>query len=116
MIKTFISHPFSNNPVYNKDMVDIICKLLFKDNILALSPLHSFSYIEKETPEVRELIMNSCVKTIKYDADQLFAFGNKGGCRIEIEAAKLLKVPVYYKRLILENDQYKIIDVDNLGE
>lgn len=111
MKKTFITHPFKDAPKENKKKVDIICKILYKKDILPISPLHMFYFIEKENPEVRELIMETCFMMIAFDAEQLFAFGTEGGCEDEITWAKILDVPVYYKNLVKEDGVYKILDV-----
>ena len=111
MKKTFISHPYTDNPAENKEKVEIICRLLYEQSLFPLSPLHLFSFIDKETSSLRGLIMDTCFKMIAYDAEQLYAFGREGGCKTEIRWAKKLDVPIYFKKLIEEDGEYKIIDV-----
>lgn len=61
-IKTvFISHPFSNNPKKNRELVDKICKDITDKhpNILPISPLHLFGFLEKDG-KYRDKIMEIC--------------------------------------------------------
>lgn len=111
MKKTFITHPYKNDPKGNKEKVDIICKLLYDQGVFPLSPLHLFSFIDEENEEVRDFVMDSCFKMIAFDAKQVYAFGVEGGCEDEIAWAKILDIPVYFKKLVEENGEYKIIDV-----
>lgn len=112
MWKTFVSHPFKDNPKENKEKVEIICDILYREHgLLPISPLHLFSFIDEETDGVRDMIMDSCFKLIAFDSKQLFAFGTEGGCADEILWAKTLNIPVYYKKLIKEDGEYKILDV-----
>lgn len=60
----FLSHPFADDPIANKQRVDFIAKEIREANpeALILSPLHSFSYFE--TDDMREAIMNECYHMI----------------------------------------------------
>jgi len=111
MKKTFITHPYKNDPENNKKDADIICRLLYEDGLMPVSPLHLFSFIDEEKEDTRELIMESCFVLIAYDVQQVFAFGVEGGCRREIGFAKTLGIPVFYKALIKKGGEYIIVDV-----
>ena len=55
----FISHPYSDNPELRKKQVDKICKEL-EGEVIPISPLHLFSYIQDETSGQRTEIMEIC--------------------------------------------------------
>lgn len=61
----FLSHPFADDPIANKQRVDFIAKEIRAANpeALILSPLHSFSYFE--TDDMRDAIMYECYEMIK---------------------------------------------------
>lgn len=65
MKKVFISHPFSSDPEVNRERVEKICRQIVSnnDNILPISPLHLFGYLNKEK-SYREDIMETCYKLI----------------------------------------------------
>ena len=50
--RVFISHPFTSDPTINKKRADYICKEIMSEdlNILPISPLHTFGFIEKSHP------------------------------------------------------------------
>jgi len=57
----FISHPLTDKPELRKKQIERICKRIYKEeNILPISPIHAFSFIEEETPELREAILKWC--------------------------------------------------------
>lgn len=59
MKKVFVSHPYANNPHKNKILVDKIVKELDKnDDILPVSPLHLFIFMENDNK--REDILDMC--------------------------------------------------------
>src|SRR6056297_1988287 len=61
MKQVFISHPYSDYPEKRLEQVDEICKRLYvEENVLPISPLHAFSFIEIETLDLREAIMDWC--------------------------------------------------------
>ena len=57
----FVSHPFSDDPKKNRELVDRICKQITKEhpNVLPISPLHLFSFLEKDG-RYRDKIMEVC--------------------------------------------------------
>jgi hypothetical protein len=67
MKKVYICHPFSGDPEVNRKRVDKICNRIVENEkgVLPISPIHSFSFVKKETPELREAIMSECLKRIK---------------------------------------------------
>ena len=56
----FVSHPYSDDPELRKQQVDKICKELLGEGILPISPLHQFSFVDEETPAIRERILSWC--------------------------------------------------------
>jgi hypothetical protein len=49
MKRVFISHPYKDDPKGNKKRVDTICReLAERDDILPISPLHLFSFMEDD--------------------------------------------------------------------
>lgn len=61
----FLSHPFSDDPVANKQRVDFLAKEILSNNpdTIILSPLHSFSYFVHD--DMREAIMYECYQMIE---------------------------------------------------
>ena len=77
--RVFISHPFQSDPKKNSRKVNKICKrLISKGEVLPISPLHLFSFIENENG-LREDIMAACFQVIK-TCDELWVYGNSKGC------------------------------------
>ena len=91
MKKVFISHPYSDNPIENIKKVDRICKELTIQGVLAISPLHLFSYMESDRH--REDIMQACIRVISI-CDEVWIYGNSKGCKIEERAAKAMGIRV----------------------
>lgn len=87
MKKVFISHPFISDPVKNRIRVEKICKYLARHDILPISPLHLFMFIEKETPTLRKDIMTVCKQLID-KCEEVWIFGDSSGCREEEQYAK----------------------------
>lgn len=65
METVFVSHPCSENRELNLKRVEKICKEIEKEGYLPVSPLHLFSFVEEETPEMREKILDLCYRTIE---------------------------------------------------
>lgn len=70
----FISHPFSDDPDLHRQKVDKICRNIMskRNDILPISPLHLFGFIEEEG-DFREDIMDTCYHLID-KCDQLWAY------------------------------------------
>lgn len=95
MLKVFISHPLSNDLKTNRHKVDKICRNFLSKNILPISPAHLFGFIDEETPELREYILETCCKLIHL-ADVVIIFGDSEGCKIEEAYARKIGKPVYF--------------------
>ena len=95
MKKVFISHPYANDPEGNKKKVDRICKrIINKDNnIIPISPLHLFSFMEDDS--YRKEILDTCYKLIKF-CDELWVYGDSDGCNKEVKFAKKNGVKVFF--------------------
>jgi len=61
----FLSHPFADDPIANKQRVDFLAKEILSNNpdTIILSPLHSFSYFVHDN--MREAIMEECYMMIE---------------------------------------------------
>ena len=82
----FISHPYKDDPKGNKKRVDTICmELAEKDDILPISPLHLFSFMEDDLQ--REEILHVCFRLIDI-CDEVWVYGDSEGCRMELEYAR----------------------------
>jgi len=92
MKRVFISHPYKDDPTGNKKMVDTICRgLAEKDEILPISPLHLFSFMEND--DKREEILQVCFRLIDI-CDEVWVYGDSEGCRREAKYAKSVGKPV----------------------
>ena len=86
MKRVFISHPYKDDPKGNKKRVDTICReLAEKDDILPISPLHLFSFMEND--EKREEILQVCYRLIDI-CDEVWIYGDSEGCKREAEYAQ----------------------------
>jgi hypothetical protein len=96
MKRVFISHPYKDDPKGNKKRVDTICReLAERDDILPISPLHLFSFMEND--EKREEILQVCFRLIDI-CDEVWIYGNSEGCRKEKMHALLKGKKVIDKR------------------
>ena len=75
MKRVFISHPLSDDIEKNRKLVDDICKDIMEkhENVLPISPLHMFSYIEEEKNEIRQEIMETCYDLID-DCEEVWIY------------------------------------------
>ena len=81
MKRVFISHPYKDDPKGNKKRVDTICReLARKGDILPISPLHLFSFMEDDRQ--REEILQVCYRLIDI-CDEVCIYGDSEGCRME---------------------------------
>jgi len=86
MKRVFISHPYKDDPKGNKKRVDTICReLAEKDDILPISPLHLFSFMEND--DNREEILQVCFRLIDI-CDEVWIYGDSEGCEKEREYAR----------------------------
>ena len=95
--RVFISHPYKDEPKGNKKRVDTICReLAEKDDIIPISPLHLFSFMEND--DKREEILQVCFRLIDI-CDEVWIYGDSEGCRMELEYARSIgKVVRMYGR------------------
>ena len=92
MRRVFISHPYKDDPKGNKKLADTICRELEeRGDILPISPLHLFSFMEND--DKREEILQVCFKIIDI-CDEVWVYGDSEGCRREAKYAKSVGKPV----------------------
>lgn len=85
--KVFISHPYKDHPEINIARAEYLILSLnkkYKDEVLFISPLHTFSYFKKEEEGYRDDIMDACYRLIDI-SDEVWTGGSKGGCLLECE-------------------------------
>lgn len=82
MRKEFVSHPLTGDFEGNRRKADKICRKLLKQGILPISPLHLFSFIDKEDDELRNEILKVCFTLINH-CDAVRIYGDSKGCRLE---------------------------------
>ena len=89
MKRIFISHPLysEGDPGKNFNKVEAICKSLTREDILPISPIHQFAFINVETKQIRENILAWCRYMIQ-GCDELWYYGDQGGCAQEIRWAE----------------------------
>ena len=91
MKRVFVSHPFANNPELNKIRADRICKALYKQGVLPISPIHLFAFLPDE--RCREDIMQVCFRLIDF-CDQVNVYGDSPGTQAEVRYAWSVGKPV----------------------
>ena len=96
--RVFVSHPLYSEGDVAENMcrVEDICRELVSEGMLPISPLHLFGFLDSETPQQRAEIMRVCKGLIDL-SDEVWSYGNKGGCKIEKEYAKALGKSVVEK-------------------
>lgn len=87
MRRIFVSHPLTGDLKGNRKKADKICRYIVRKGFLPISPLHLFSFIDEETDELRERIMEVCYKLIDL-SDEVWIYGDSEGCNLEREYAK----------------------------
>lgn len=106
--RIYISHPLRNGKTgdelmpeveKNRNKVSQICRELLheRDDILILSPIHTFSFIPVTGEQTKAF--QQC-KSLLELADELWVYGDwrsSEGCQIEIQYAEVLKIPIEYK-------------------
>ena len=93
--RVFISHPLMSEgtPAENYLKVDAICKRALQQGVIPLSPLHLFGFVETETPELRVEILEVCKRMIEM-SDEVWSYGDQGGCALEKVWAEQCRIPV----------------------
>ena len=105
--KVYISHPLRGDERQNKEntvraninKISKICEKIAQDNkdILILSPIHAFSFLSCQGDQ--SIVLQQCRAMLEL-ADEMWVYGDWGhseGCKMEIDTAKELKIPVIFK-------------------
>jgi hypothetical protein len=96
--RVFISHPYSDYPEINRIKVNTLCEALNKDpNLLPISPLHLFAYMDDDTK--RNAILAACYDLIDI-CDEVWIYGDSNGTRAERDYAELKNKKVVLKKWI----------------
>lgn len=74
MKKVFISHPYYDYPELRKKQIDYICKSLRSKNILPISPIHLFSFIDEKTPELISEILDINATLIDRICNEIYIY------------------------------------------
>lgn len=104
MIAVYVAHPLRGRDAdpaeieANIAKVTEICERIREVNpdLLILSPIHAFGFVDPLGPQ--EWVLEQC-RGLLACADELWVFGdwqNSEGCRMEVEHAKVLGIPVLY--------------------
>ena len=98
MKKVFISHPYSDAPKENFEKVDKLIKKLRTQyhDVLFISPLHLFSYFDKEEGKFRQPILNFCYSLID-ECDEIWIYGLSDGCISERDYAREVGTKIVWK-------------------
>lgn len=88
----FISHPYSDNPKKNRELVDKICRYWKAKGVIPISPIHLFSFYDSDEGS-RNKIMRACFRLIDF-CDVVFLYGQAPGCKDEENYARYIGVPV----------------------
>ncbi len=102
----YIAHPLRGKNAdietifENNITVDTICQnltaIVENKDILILSPVHAFSFVSAVGDQ--KWVLGQCRKMLSL-ADEVWVFGdweNSEGCKMEIEHAKRLNIPVVF--------------------
>ena len=91
MKRVYIIHPFGGDES-NKAKITKICRTIAKseNNILPVSPVHAFSFLNDRFLQERELALKLCAELVKscHEAWLCGDWEGSKGCKIELEAAK----------------------------
>ncbi len=88
MKKIYVAHPFQGKRE-NMQAITHICQRLVSFEVMPISPVHSFSYLNDKVPEDREKALKFCEELVSA-ADEIWFFGdfNKSeGCMREWDVA-----------------------------
>ena len=94
--RVFISHPFLGKR-QNLEAIKHICKALVPFNIIPISPVLAFSFMNDQVAEERGKALDWAEELIEV-VDAVFLCGaweTSEGCRRERDAALMLMKPVY---------------------
>ena len=96
----YIAHPLRGDVEGNKKKVTEIMQGILEKEILAISPVHAFGYVDPEGPQRR--VMTECIRLLERCTD-LWVYGdaesirNSTGVVTEIAYARAVGIPVVYK-------------------
>jgi len=100
MKKIYFSHPLRDNVMENTEKIaEIMRRAVAEDqNIVPLSPIHNFSFLNQEKYDViRSMQMYFELLSL---ADEMHVYGdwrNCEGCRAEIDFAWCRHIPIQFK-------------------
>lgn len=99
MKRIFVSHPlYSEGSIPENFMAaEDICLEIIEQGDIPISPLHLFSHVQDETPELRVEILEVCKRMIEM-CDEVWSYGNQGGCALEKTWAQQCSIPVVDRR------------------
>lgn len=100
--KIFLSHPLGNNVHFNRSLADELCKIFMKkynneesgEDIIFVSPLHSFLYFEEDDPKFRRILMEICYGMVDI-SDEVWVCGSSSGCISEVKYARKKDKDIY---------------------
>ena len=95
MKKVYIAHPLRGDVVGNMEKVTLICQKLHQQGeVLPVSPLHAFSFVDPAGPQ--ETVFQYC-RSLLLACDELWVHGNwkeSEGCRMEVDVAQTVGMPI----------------------
>ena len=106
MKKVYIAHPLRGAEQTEMDViagniahVDDVCRKIAEErpDVLILSPIHAFCFVSPLGPQ--DWVLDQCRHLLNV-ADEVWVYGdhrNSEGCRMEIEHAQSLGIPVFDK-------------------
>jgi hypothetical protein len=96
MRKIYICHPFQGKKS-NMQAITHICQRLAHFEVMPISPVHAFYYLNDKVPEEHDKAMGFCKELVEM-VDELWLFGEwekSEGCHIEYTVALMELIPVY---------------------
>ena len=98
MKKVYIAHPLRGDVAGNMAKATQICQELHQQGeVLPVSPLHAFSFVDPTGPQ--EVVLAYC-RSLLLACDELWVHGNwqeSEGCRMEVDIAQFVGMPVVFK-------------------
>ena len=118
----YIAHPLRGDVEGNKKKVTEIMQGILEKEILAISPVHAFGYVDPEGPQRR--VMTECIRLLERCTD-LWVYGdaesisNSTGVMAEVAYARAVGIPVTFKNedtaRAMEQSEKRIITRTNSG-
>ena len=98
MKKVYIAHPLRGDVAGNMAKATQICKDLHQQGeVLPVSPLHAFSFVDPTGPQ--DVVLGYCLNMLRA-CDELWVHGDweiSEGCRMEVDFAVENKIPVIFR-------------------